>query len=572
MNRGACVIQHPANLRERAEAAVAEEIPDFERMSPKAIRSLFQDLRVSYAELGLRNEILRQACEEHSQKADETLALLACSPDGIVRFDRDMRIQYANPAFERVFGLPAEKITGHNLHEFEIPESKVDLWESNIRSVFETSQEANMEFEYAGKEGRRYYHIRSVAERSENGDGGVASVIVTAHDVTELVLAREKLREDEEKFRVIAELISNYAYSFRVESDSRLTIEWVIGAFEYITGYTPEEANVEGDFIAITHPDDKEENRRRLETLLSGHEERARLRYISKNGDVHWMQDNARPVCDENGRIVRIIGAVAEISDLKHAEEMAWRLTVDEERLSALNESLRRKTVQLQATNKELESFSYSISHDLRAPLRSMDGFSLALLEDYSDRLDDEGRDYLNRIRAASQRMARLIDDILQLSRTTRAEIHYTTVNLSVQAESIIEELRHADPERKVETMIHKGITLEGDEILLRQTLENLIGNAWKFTSHITDARIEFGEKQENGRRILFVRDNGAGFDRHYTENLFTPFRRLHSDTEFSGTGIGLSIVKRIIDRHGGEIWAEGEPGNGATFYFTLGE
>jgi light-regulated signal transduction histidine kinase (bacteriophytochrome) len=271
---------------------------------------------------------------------------------------------------------------------------------------------------------------------------------------------------------------------------------------------------------------------------------------------------NIVPLLDERGNIWQILLISYDITSRKQAEE----------RVKELNKRLRRQTAQLTASNRELEAFSYSVSHDLRAPLRTLDGFSLALIEDYADRLDEDGRNYLTRIRAAAQRMSQLINDLLNLSRTARTEMNYTMVSLSELAQSVFEELRQTEPNRKVKAFIQEGIAVEGDENLLRQVLRNLLGNSWKFTAHTDEAHIEFGEKHENGRKVFFVRDNGAGFDMNNIEDMFVPFRRLHSDQEFPGTGIGLSIVKRIIERHGGTIWAEGESGKGAVFYFTLGE
>jgi signal transduction histidine kinase len=235
-----------------------------------------------------------------------------------------------------------------------------------------------------------------------------------------------------------------------------------------------------------------------------------------------------------------------------------------------LEERVEERTRELAATNKEPEAFAYSVSHDLRAPLRGIDGFSQALLEDYSDRLDSTGRDYLDRVRRAAQRMSCLIDDMLALSRVTRSQIHRENLDLSAIARSIAEELRRAEPVRIVEFEIEEGLTATGDSQLLRAALENLIRNSWKYTSAHPLARIEFGKVRQNGKSPYFVRDDGAGFDPRYTDRLFGAFQRLHTASEFPGTGVGLATVQRIIHRHGGEIWAEGAVERGATFYFTL--
>jgi signal transduction histidine kinase len=241
---------------------------------------------------------------------------------------------------------------------------------------------------------------------------------------------------------------------------------------------------------------------------------------------------------------------------------------------SSLEERVDQRTRELANTNKELEAFSYSVSHDLRAPLRTIDGFSLALFEDYADKLDDAGRDYIARVRGGVQRMGQLIDALLQLSRVTRADLQFDTVDLSQIAQGVFEELKAAEPARQITFTAQPGV-VTGDGRLLRVALENLMGNAFKFTSKTPDARISFGSMPGGGahagRTVYFIRDNGAGFDMQYVDRLFTAFQRLHGDRDFKGSGIGLATVSRIISRHHGNIWAEGEPGRGAAFSFTLG-
>ena len=242
-----------------------------------------------------------------------------------------------------------------------------------------------------------------------------------------------------------------------------------------------------------------------------------------------------------------------------------------EDHIQTLNKDLSDRALELQTANKELEAFSYSVSHDLRAPLRAIDGFSQALAEDYSETLDATGTDYLNRIRSGTRRMAELIDDLLNLSRVSRSAMKRAPVSLSAMAESILRDLQQADPERSVNIEIAHDVTADGDERLLRVALENLLGNAWKFTGKCEQPIVQFGILQHNGTPSYFVRDNGAGFDMAYADKLFGPFQRLHAMTEFNGTGIGLATVQRIVHRHGGRVWAEAEVEKGATFYFTLG-
>ncbi|QZZ22981.1 GAF domain-containing protein [Leptothermofonsia sichuanensis E412] len=242
-----------------------------------------------------------------------------------------------------------------------------------------------------------------------------------------------------------------------------------------------------------------------------------------------------------------------------------------EEQVKQLNLDLQKRNAELSTINQELESFAYSVSHDLRAPLRSIDGFSQAILEDYYEQIDATGQDYLRRIRSATQRMGQLIDDLLALSRVTRSDLKQELVDLSAIALGITSDLRQSAPNRDVQFVIQEGLRVSGDSHLLRVVLVNLLENAWKFTSRKPQARIEFGVVNDTGKKIYFIKDDGAGFDMAYSHKLFGAFQRLHSMADFPGNGIGLATIQRVIHRHGGRVWAEGAVGQGATFYFTLG-
>jgi signal transduction histidine kinase len=259
--------------------------------------------------------------------------------------------------------------------------------------------------------------------------------------------------------------------------------------------------------------------------------------------------------------------AALDITDRVRADEEVQRLNADLER------RVEQRTAQLENTNRELESFAYSISHDLRAPLRALDGFSEILVQDYGDVLDADGRDHLRRIKGAANHMAGLMDGLLQLSRLNREEMTLEQVDLSEMAREVLDELRRREPDRSMDALVEPGLVAEADPRLMRVTLTNLLGNAWKFTSGHASARIEVGSAPapgDHGGRAFYVRDDGAGFDPRYARNLFGAFQRLHTPDQFEGTGIGLATVQRIVHRHGGSVWADGQVEQGATFWFTL--
>lgn len=266
------------------------------------------------------------------------------------------------------------------------------------------------------------------------------------------------------------------------------------------------------------------------------------------DGRETWVSTTKVPLTDQNGQIIGTFGIARDITERKQTEE------------------------KLRKAKDELEAFSYSVSHDLRAPLRGIDGWSQALLEDYSDQLDEQGKNYIERVRSETQRMGTLIDDLLQLSRLTRVEMRHERVDLSAIAQGIAARLQESEPQRQVEFNIQKGLSAKGDAHLLEAALTNLLGNSFKFTGKTAQARIEFGQVEMKSQRVFFVRDNGAGFDMAFAKKLFGAFQRMHKASEFPGTGVGLATVQRIIHRHGGRIWAESVVNEGTTFYFTLEE
>jgi PAS domain S-box-containing protein len=337
-------------------------------------------------------------------------------------------------------------------------------------------------------------------------------------------------------------------------------------------GYDEEELR-SMSYDAVTAPDDRTSVRESVARALSRPAGTFDLEQclVHKGGEAVWARVTATLVNDADGEPAHFVFVVEDVTERRRADR-ARRAA--EAALADMNADLERRVAErteaLAQANDELEAFSYAVSHDLRAPLRALDGFSLALVEDYGGALDEFAQDYLRRIRSASQRMAQLIDDLLQLSRVTRAEMAPEPVDLAGIAEGVVDDLRLADPSREVAVSLPSSLLVNGDAKLLEVLLVNLLGNAWKFTSGKAQAHIELGTERTDHSTVYFVRDDGAGFDPVYSDKLFTPFQRLHTAKEFPGTGIGLATVGRIVARHGGSISARGEVEKGSTFTFTL--
>ena len=362
-------------------------------------------------------------------------------------------------------------------------------------------------------------------------------------------LAEEAIKERENEYRSLAENIPDIVTRYNRD----LRHIFVNTAASHATGLPPE-ALIGKTNLEMGHdPKQVEFWMRHVQNVFAtGKPETMEFQWMAPDG-LRYQQTVITPEFDVDGSVKTVLCVTHNLTDLKRTEE-----------------SLRKYTADLETANKELESFSYSVSHDLRAPLRTLDGFSKMILEDYGDKLDEAGKDYLQRIRMASHTMAELIDAILKLSRISRAEMHQEQVDLTDLAKSIAEELKQSQPERQAEFIIQPDLMFKGDPALLRVALNNLLENAWKYTSKCQQTRIEIGMINQNAEKVYFIRDNGIGFAMQYANKLFQPFQRLHTGKEYPGTGIGLATVQRVIRRHNGRIWAESEVGKGTTFYFTF--
>ena len=391
-----------------------------------------------------------------------------------------------------------------------------------------------------------------------------ANTDVTERKLAELEVLRVKvdLAENQERLRLAQEVARIGTFVWNLQTgENQLTPE-----LEAMYGLPP------GGFAAgkrtwqdLICPEDRDQGVRYVQEAMEKGSFEAEWRVIWPDGTERWLFGRAWVSKDDTGKPLRLMGANTDVTERKLAELEVLRMNAE------LEQRVSQRTHELEAANRELEAFAYSVSHDLRAPLRGIDGWSLALLEDYSASLDERARQYLNRVRAETQRMGNLIDDLLQLSRVSRGEMKLDQVDITALANRVIVRLRDAQPERSMEFVVEPGLVAFGDVRLLEIALTNLFSNAIKFTGTRDKALIEFGSIEKEGEMAFYVRDNGAGFDMAYAGNLFGAFQRLHKVSEFPGTGIGLATVQRIFRRHGGRVWAEARVNRGATFCFTLG-
>ncbi|MCC6657000.1 MAG: PAS domain S-box protein [Rhodocyclaceae bacterium] len=506
-------------------------------------------------------ELERLRAEAELWRTSERFSsVFAASPSPIVvsRLD-DGRYADVNPAFERILGWSREEVLGRRAVDIGIWPAAEERaqWIAELRAK---RRSRDFETVLLDRTGEPHIVLLSAEVIELEGD---PHIVAFAHDVTERRRAEDAKRAALERFEAIFQHTPNVAIQ---GYDARgIVLHWN-RASEMLYGISAAEAAGRSVQSLLHTPETAREFEAVVADICASGQpsEPSEWPIPLRDGREIWVLSTMFPVFSE-GVVAEIFCMDVDITDLKQANESVRQLNVElEARVAA-------RTAELAELNKELEAFSYSVSHDLRAPLRSIEGFGRLLEQDYAGQLDATGQDYVGRMTRSARRLAQLIDDLLEMTRIDRTEIRPTDVDLTALAGEIVDELRQGATQRQVRVGIDAGLRARGDAQLLRMALQNLIENAWKYSAKTAEARIELGCSDGGGERIYFVRDNGAGFDMAYADKLFAPFQRLHSAQEFEGSGVGLATVARVIKRHNGRIWAEAAPGQGATFYFTLG-
>lgn len=507
------------------------------------------------AYLILRNTTKIKQAEQTLKASEERFrSVTQTAKEAIVLANGSGNIILWNQGAQTIFGYTEKEALGRPL-TLLMPERYQNLHRQGLERFLQTGEPRvvgkTVELHGRRKDGSEFPLELSLSSW-KTGNAIFFSGIL--RDITERKQMEETLRDSEQRYRLLFERNPLPAWVFDLETLSFLAVN--LAAVRHY-GYSQEE------FLSLTIKDirpaeDIPALLERVSKLKEGVHSPGEWRHLKKDGTILDVEIASHPLTF-GGRPAELVLA-NDITERKQAEE----------ELKRLNQTLKSQATQLEAANKELEAFSYSVSHDLRAPLRSIDGFSLALLEDYGAKLNQEGKSNIERVRAGCKRMGQLIDDMLNLSRLSRTEMKPQKVNLTAVAQEVIQELKDTEPQRKANFVIPDNLFAHCDLQLIRAVLENLLGNAWKYTSKHPQAKIELGSLNQNGKAVFYVKDDGAGFDMTYADKLFSAFQRLHRMDEFIGNGVGLATVKRVIHRHGGEVWAEAQVEKGATFYFTL--
>ncbi|MBU5612811.1 sensor histidine kinase [Geomonas azotofigens] len=520
------------------------------------------DLQAEVARLRAENADLRRVLVAH-QKAlegqDESQHCFRClyndTPVMLHSIDRDGLLLGVSNYWTEVLGYSREEVLGRRSSDFLTPESRRHAVEVVLPEFFRTGVCRNVEYQLIKKNGGVIDVLLSAgAER--DAAGNIARSLAVMVDVTEWKAAEKALKESEARFRLIVETSQESI----VAADRTGCLTYLNLQFAEMLGYEVSEL-MGRSFLEFVDKALHDETAARQKSRENGISEQYETILVRKDGSRVWASVSAKPIHDASGVFQ---GSFAMISDVTRRKQAA-------EEIEVLHTHLSARAMELETANEELEAFNYTVSHDLRRPLTAVNGFAQVIMELYGQQLEPQCREYVQEIINGSIKMNHLIDTLLNFSRRYSVSLNREQVDVSELAQEILAELRLSDPQRRAECVVQPGVRADADPQLLRVVLDNLLGNAWKYSAKKQETRLEFGTVQHQGREAFFVRDNGAGFDMSRAGSLFKPFQRLHDSDDFKGTGIGLASVQRIIQRHGGHIWAEAAPGKGATFFFTLG-
>ncbi len=501
-------------------------------------------LYLLYGEIRQRTRaehVLRESEERFRAILDNAAALIYLK-------DPSGRLLFINRRCEEVFRIPRNQALGKTYHDF-FPGEVADAYSANDMKVLSSGQPLEIEEPAVHDDGIHTYV--SVKFPLMDSWGVPSAVCGISTDITPQKRLAEALRETDQRLNLALSSAGVGTWSLNIVDDAIIWDDHIHQLFGLVPGTFGGKLE---DAMRMLHPDDRERVAREVANAVElDAPYDTEHRVVWPDGSVHVLGARGKVYRADDGRALRMTGVCWDTTERKRAEER-----------------LHERTLQLEAANEALGSFTYSVSHDLRAPLRAIDGYARILLEDHADRLDAEGQRVLGVVCTNARQMGKLIDDLLTFSRLGRGDLEKSRVDMTALAQSAVEELRRLEPERRVAVTIAPLAPALADGTLIRQVLTNLIGNAWKFTRTRAEATIEIGCTPSAGELTYFVRDNGAGFEMEYANKLFGVFQRLHRAEEFEGTGVGLAIVQRIVQRHGGRVWAEGAVDHGATFYFTL--
>jgi PAS domain S-box-containing protein len=506
----------------------------------------------------LKKQMVDRKAAEDAFRASEGRyrTLFEYAPEGIVIADARSNYIDANPSMCRLLGYRRNELIG--LHASEIVvQSEVRHIEPALE-VIQAKSEYHREWQFRRKDGSVVW---GEVIATQMPDGNLMGIV---RDVTERKVAEEKLKVSAKEIVDLKTALDEHAIVAITNPQGKIT--FVNDKFCAISQYSREELIGQDHRIINSGFHSKEFIRDLWVTIGQGRIWRGEIKNRAKDGSYYWVATTIVPFLDDDGKPRQYVAIRADITERKLAEAEITRLNTE------LEERVAQRTAQLEAANRELEAFSYSVSHDLRAPLRGIDGFARILGEDHGPHLNDDGRRMLGIVSSESKRMGQLIDDLLGFSRMNRQQLAMSPLDMEALARSVFKGLMVAAPKHAPQLVLKPMPFAMGDRPTVRQVLVNLLGNAVKFTARQSEPVIEMGGSSEEGTATFYVKDNGVGFDEKYMSKLFGVFQRLHSEADFEGTGVGLALVQRIVHRHGGRVWADGRPGVGATFYFTLPE